>query len=88
MSWKRVVGYLIVAIVSCVLTIAVMTVKYADVYMAQQNIEFQELVHVPIESESVEASVSEIVNITSLNAEQKARVHKLMDELIKEQIAE
>lgn len=88
MSWKRVVGYLIVAIVSCVLTIVVMTVKYADVYMAQQKIEFQELVHAPIKSESVEASVSEIVNITSLNAEQKARVHKLMDELIKEQIAE
>ncbi len=103
MNWKRVVSHLLAVLTGCIITIAVFVLpaKFAGDYMAKQTKEFRDLVGAEVlrakdpplpkvrkPGTIVESETRNIIDVTSLNEEQRARLDKFMDELIEEQIAE
>lgn len=102
MNWKRTVSYLLAVLTGCIITIAVFVLpaKFAGDYLAKQTKEFRDLVGAEVlrakdpplpkvrKPGTVESETRTIIDVTSLNEEQRARLDKFMDELIKEQIAE
>ena len=103
MTWKRVLSYIAVAIASCVLTVIVIQILIAGIagyYLVGQTQEFQDLVGAEVlkakdpplpkirKPGSEEASTLEVIDVSSLNDEQRARLDKFIHELIAEQIAE
>ena len=102
MNWKRVVSYLLAVLTGCIITIAVFVLpaKFAGDNLAKQTKEFPNLVGAEVlrakdpplpqvrKPGTVESETRNIIDVSSLNEEQRARLDKFMDELIKEQIAE
>ena len=93
MNWKRVVSYLVAVLTGCIITIAVFVLpaKFAGDYLVRGEVQPAKDPPVPRVRKPgtiVESNTRNIIDVTSLNEEQRARLDKFMDELIEEQIAE
>ena len=92
MNWKRTVSYLLAVLTGCIITIAVFVLpaKFGGDYLVGAEVLRAKDPPLPKVRKpgTVESETRTIIDVTSLNEEQRARLDKFMDELIKEQIAE